>query len=148
MINTVSSFYMLGVAEAEMLLQFPFLVREKGALIDRQSLSCISLPQVATGLRFACRARSVGGAFSRTTSWRPACAAGRTLRGALRADLLMPQEALFARGANSMQAAMRRALLRRGRSCKCCISTSIAASCVYRIIAVYVSNCCNACFII
>ena len=50
MINTVSSFYMLGVAEAEMLLQFPFLVREKGALIDRQSLSCISLPQVATGV--------------------------------------------------------------------------------------------------
>ena len=44
-----------------MLLQFPFLVREKGALIDRQSLSCISLPQVATGLRFACRARSVSG---------------------------------------------------------------------------------------
>lgn len=39
MINTVSSFYMLGVAEAGMLLQFPFLVREKGALIDRQSLS-------------------------------------------------------------------------------------------------------------
>ena len=98
MINTVSSFYMLGVAEAGMLLQFPFLVREKGALIDRQSLSCISLPQVATGLRFACRARSVGGAFSRTTSWRPACAAGRTLRGALRADLLMPQEALLHRG--------------------------------------------------
>ena len=52
---------MLGVAKAEMLLQFPFLVREKGALIDRQSLSCISLPQVATGLRFACRARSVSG---------------------------------------------------------------------------------------
>ncbi len=49
--NAVSSFYMLGVAEAGMLLQFPFLVREKGALIDRQSLSCISLPQVATGLR-------------------------------------------------------------------------------------------------
>ena len=61
MSNLVSSFYMLGVAEAEMLLQFPFLVREKGALIDRQSLSCISLPQVATDLRFACRARSVGG---------------------------------------------------------------------------------------
>lgn len=66
MSNLVSSFYMLGVAEAEMLLQFPFLVREKGALIDRQSLSCISLPQVATGLRFACRARSVGGTFSQT----------------------------------------------------------------------------------
>ena len=48
--NAVSSFYMLGVAEAGMLLQFPFLVREKGALIDRQSLSCISLPQVATAL--------------------------------------------------------------------------------------------------
>ena len=31
-------------------------------------------------------------------------------------DLLMPQEALFARGAHSMQTAMRRALLRRGRS--------------------------------
>ena len=31
-------------------------------------------------------------------------------------DLLMPQEALFAREAHSMQAAMRRALLRRGRS--------------------------------
>ena len=92
----------------------------------------ISLPQAATGLRFACRARSVGGAFSRTTSWRPACAAGRTLRGALRADLLMPQEAL----------------LRRGRSCKFCISTSIAAPCVYRIIAVHASNRCNACFII
>lgn len=39
MSNLVSSFYMLGVAEAEVLLQFPFLVREKGALIDRQSLS-------------------------------------------------------------------------------------------------------------
>ena len=47
-----------------MLLQFPFLVREKGALIDRQSLSCISLPQVATGLRFAFRQRG----FARATS--------------------------------------------------------------------------------
>ena len=33
--NAVSSFYMLGVAEAGMLLQFPFLVREKGALRRR-----------------------------------------------------------------------------------------------------------------
>lgn len=57
----------------------------------------ISLPQAATGLRFACRARSVGGAFSRTISWRPACAAGRTLRGAFHADLLMSQEALLRR---------------------------------------------------
>ena len=46
-----------------------------------------------------------GGAFSRTTSWRPACEAGRTLRRAFRADLLMSQEAL----------------LRRERSCKYCI---------------------------
>lgn len=96
MSNLVSSFYMLGVAEAEMLLQFPFLVREKGALIDRQSLSCISLPQVATGLRL--------------------CLPGSFRRRAFHADLLMPQEALFAREAHSMQAAMRRALLRRGSS--------------------------------
>ena len=79
-----------------MLLQFPFLVREKGALIDRQSLSCISLPQVATGLRLR-----LPGSFRR--------------RG-FQPDLLMPQEALFAREAHSMQAAMRRALLRRGSS--------------------------------
>ena len=56
----------MGVAGALQPLQFPFFVREKGALIDRQSLSFISLPQVATGLRYACRARSVGGTFSRT----------------------------------------------------------------------------------
>lgn len=78
MINTVSSFYMLGVAEAGMLLQFPFLVREKGALIDRQSLSCISLPQVATGLRLR-----LPGSFRRR---------------AFHADLLMPQGALLRRG--------------------------------------------------
>lgn len=76
--NAVSSFYMLGVAEAEMLLQFPFLVREKGALIDRQSLSCISLPQVATGLRLR-----LPGSFRR--------------RG-FQPDLLMPQGALLRRG--------------------------------------------------
>ena len=40
---------------------------------------------------------------------------GRTY-GQPEVDLLMPQEALFARGAHSMQTAMRRALLRRGRS--------------------------------
>lgn len=79
-----------------MLLQFPFLVREKGALIDRQSLSCISLPQVATGLRL--------------------CLPGSFRRRAFHADLIMPQEALFARGAHSIQAVMHRALLRRGRS--------------------------------
>ena len=56
----------------------------------------ISLPQVATGLR-----SRLPGSFRR--------------RG-FQPDLLMPQEALFAREAHSMQAAMRRALLRRGRS--------------------------------
>ncbi len=56
----------------------------------------ISLPQVATGLRLR-----LPGSFRRR---------------AFHADLLMPQEALFARGAHSMQAVMHRALLRRGRS--------------------------------
>ena len=64
--NITSIFIFMGVAEDLVPLQFPFLFREKGALIDRQSLSFISLPQVATGLRYACRARSVGGTFSRT----------------------------------------------------------------------------------
>ena len=41
---------------------------------------------------------------------------GSFRRRGFQPDLLMPQEALFARGAHSMQAAMRRALLRRGRS--------------------------------
>ena len=64
--NITSVFIFVGVAEDLIPLQFPFLFREKGALIDRQSPSFISLPQVATGLRYACRARSVGGTFSRT----------------------------------------------------------------------------------
>ncbi len=42
--------------------------------------------------------------------------AGLFRRRGFQPDLLMPQEALFAREAHSMQAAMRRALLRRGRS--------------------------------
>ena len=107
---------------------FPSLPLNEGRTYGQPEVVLISLPQVATGLRLR-----LPGSFRRR---------------AFHADLLMPQEALFARGAHSMQAAMRRALLRRGRSCKCCISTSIAAPCVYRIIAVYVSNCCNACFII
>ena len=107
---------------------FPSLPLNEGRTYGQPEVVLISLPQVTTGLRLR-----LPGSFRR--------------RG-FQPDLLMPQEALFARGAHSMQAAMRRALLRRGRSCKCCISTSIAASCVYRIIAVYVSNCCNACFII
>ena len=56
----------------------------------------ISLPQVATGLRLR-----LPGSFRR--------------RG-FQPDLLMPQEALFARGAHSMQAVMHRALLCRERS--------------------------------
>ena len=64
--NITSILIFVGVAEDLVPLQFPFLFREKGALIDRQSLSFISLPQVATGLRYACRARFVGGTFSRT----------------------------------------------------------------------------------
>ena len=72
----------------------------KGALIDNQRSSN---KFAASGNRSALR---LPGSFRRrTTSWRPACEAGRTLRGALRADLLMSQEAL----------------LRRGRSCKYCI---------------------------
>lgn len=64
--NSISMIVLKGVAEDLVPLQFPFLFREKGALIDRQNPSFISLPQVATGLRYACRARSVGGTFSRT----------------------------------------------------------------------------------
>lgn len=75
----------------------PFMVFYEGRTYRQPQVVFISLPQAATGLRFACRARSVGGAFSRTISWRPAFAAGRTLRGALRAELLMPQEVFFAR---------------------------------------------------
>ena len=107
---------------------FPSLLFHEGRTYGQPEVVRISLPQMATGLRL--------------------CLPGSFRRRAFHADLLMPQEALFARGAHSMQAAMRRSLLRRGRSCKCCISTSIAASCVYRIIAVHASNRCNACFII
>lgn len=57
---------------------------------------------------------------------------GSFRRRGFQPDLLMPQEAL----------------LRRGRSCKCCISTSIAAPCVYCIIVVHESNRYNECFII
>lgn len=99
----------------------------KGALIDNQRSSN---KFAASGNRSALR---LPGSFRR---W------------GFQPDLLMPQEALFARGAHSMQAAMRRALLSRGRSCKCCISISIAAPCVYHIIVVYASNHCNECFII
>ena len=107
---------------------FPSLLFHEGRTYGQPEVVRISLPQMATGLRL--------------------CLPGSFRRRAFHADLLMPQEALFARGAHSMQAAMRKALLRRGRSCKCCISTSIVAPCVYRIITVQTSNRCNECFII
>ena len=69
-----------------MSFSFPSLLFHEGRTYGQPEVVPISLPQVATGRR------------------------------AFHADLLMPQEALFARGAHSMQAAMRRALLRRGRS--------------------------------
>ena len=73
----------------------PSLLFMKGALIDNQRSS----NKFATsGNRSALR---LPGSFRR--------------RG-FQPDLLMPQEALFARGAHSMQVAMRSALLRRGRS--------------------------------
>ena len=73
----------------------PSLLFMKGALIDNQRSSS---KFAASGNRSALR---LPGSFRR--------------RG-FQPDLLMPQEALFAREAHSMQAAMRRALLRRGRS--------------------------------
>ena len=75
---------------------FPSLFFYEGRTYGQPEVVRISLPQVATGLRL--------------------CLPGSFRRRAFHADLIMPQEALFARGAHSMQAAMRRALLRRGRS--------------------------------
>ena len=75
---------------------FPSLPLNEGRTYGQPEVVLISLPQVATGLRLR-----LPGSFRR--------------RG-FQPDLLMPQEALFAREVHSMQAAMRRALLRRGRS--------------------------------
>ncbi len=79
-----------------MSFSFPSLLFHEGRTYGQPEVVPISLPQVATGLR-----SRLPGSFRR--------------RG-FQPDLLMPQEALFARGAHSMQAVMRRALLRRGRS--------------------------------
>ena len=79
-----------------MSFSFPSLLFHEGRTYGQPEVVPISLPQVATGLR-----SRLPGSFRR--------------RG-FQPDLLMPQEALFARGAHSMQTAMRRALLRRGRS--------------------------------
>ena len=75
---------------------FPSLPLNEGRTYGQPEVVLISLPQVATGLRLR-----LPGSFRR--------------RG-FQPDLLMPQEALFARGAHSMQAVMHRALLCRGRS--------------------------------
>lgn len=48
----------------------PFIGFYEGRTYRQPEVVFISLPQAATGLRFACRARSVGGAFSRTCSCR------------------------------------------------------------------------------
>ena len=79
-----------------MSFSFPSLLFHEGRTYGQPEVVRISLPQLATGLRL--------------------CLPGSFRRRAFHADLLMSQEALFARGAHSMQAAMRRALLRRGRS--------------------------------
>ena len=75
---------------------FPSLLFHEGRTYGQPEVVRISLPQVATGLRL--------------------CLPGSFRRRAFHADLLVPQEALFARGAHSMQAVMHRALLRRGHS--------------------------------
>ena len=75
---------------------FPSLLFHEGRTYGQPEVVRISLPQMATGLRL--------------------CLPGSVRRRAFHADLLMSQEALFARGAHSMQAVMHRALLRRGRS--------------------------------
>ena len=79
-----------------MSFSFPSLLFHEGRTYGQPEVVPISLPQVATGLR-----SRLPGSFRR--------------RG-FQPDLLMPQEALFARGAHSMQAVMHRALLHRGRS--------------------------------
>ena len=79
-----------------MSFSFPSLLFHEGRTYGQPEVVRISLPQVATGLRLR-----LPGSFRRR---------------AFHADLLMPQEALFARGAHSMQAVMHRAPLRRGRS--------------------------------
>lgn len=84
-----------------MSFSFPSLFFHEGRTYGQPEVVPISLPQVATGLR-----SRLPGSFRR--------------RG-FQPDLLMPQEALFARGAHSMQVAMRSALLRRGRFYKCSI---------------------------
>ena len=83
-----------------MSFSFPSLLFHEGRTYGQPEVVRISLPQVATGLRL--------------------CLPGSFRRRGFQPDLLMPQEALFARGAHSMQAVMHRALLRRSNSSNTC----------------------------
>jgi len=67
---------------------FPSLLFYEGRTYGQPEVVRISLPQWQPVCAYACRARSVGGHFMQTCS--------------------CPQEALFARGAHSMQAVMHR----------------------------------------
>jgi hypothetical protein len=81
----------------------------------------ISLSQATTGLRFACRARSVGGHSMQTISWIPGTLRGAFARATSQADMLAcpfgdcrDNQQIYL----LVQATMRRTLLRRGRLCK------------------------------
>ena len=68
---------------------FPSLLFHEGRTYGQPEVVRISLPQVATGLRL--------------------CLPGSFRRRGFQPDLLMPQEALFARGAHAVQALTQRA---------------------------------------
>ena len=58
---------------------FPSLLFYEGRTYGQPEVVRISLPQMATGLRLRLPGSFRRRGFSRTASWRPACAAGRTL---------------------------------------------------------------------
>ena len=102
---------------------FPSLLFHEGRTYGQPEVVRISLPQVATGLRLRLPGSFRRRAFARATSQADMlacpfddCRGNQQIYLLVQPDLLMPQEALFARGAHSMQAVMHRALLRRGRS--------------------------------
>ena len=102
---------------------FPSLLFYEGRTYGQPEVVRISLPQVATGLRLCLPGSFRRRGFARATSQADMlacpfddCRDNQQIYLLVQPDLLMPQEALFARGAHSMQAIMHRALLRRGRS--------------------------------
>ena len=102
---------------------FPSLLFHEGRTYGQPEVVRISLPQVATGLRLRLPGSFRRRAFARATSQADMqacpfddCRGNQQIYLLVHADLLIPQEGLFARGAHSMQAVMHRALLRRGRS--------------------------------